>query len=137
MNLESVIAAITPFDAIEAAHQADALDWLDSTNDIYRRVKPATPPKHLVSYVLLADPGDGSVFLVDHRLSGLWLPAGGHVEPFEDPLTTARREAREELGIGLSLACSLVAEVAASDPDTFDPHLPRFLAKLQRETPGI
>ena len=44
-------------------------------------------------------PADGGVFLVDHRLAGLWLPAGGHVEPGEDPLDTVRRETREELGI--------------------------------------
>ena len=174
-----MIADITPFDALEADHQADALAWLGSTTDIYRRIKPATPPKHLVAYALLADPADGSVFLVDHRLSGLWLPAGGHVEPFEDPLVTARREALEELGIDLCLFSDqpsfltvtqtrgedshvdvplwyvaradratafrldsrefaggrwwTPAEVAASDPATFDPHLPRFLAKLQRK----
>ena len=26
------------------------LAWLDSTPDVYRRVKPATPPRHLVCY---------------------------------------------------------------------------------------
>ena len=52
-----------------------------------------------MSYAVLTDPGDGSVFLVDHRLAGLWLPAGGHVEPGEEPAVTAAREAREELGI--------------------------------------
>jgi hypothetical protein len=28
----------------------------------------------------------GSVLLCDHRLSGLWLPTGGHVESGEHPL---------------------------------------------------
>jgi 8-oxo-dGTP pyrophosphatase MutT (NUDIX family) len=32
-----------------------------------------------------------------------WLPAGGHVEPDEDPASTARRELREELGIEAAL----------------------------------
>jgi 8-oxo-dGTP pyrophosphatase MutT (NUDIX family) len=95
----ALVAAIEPFDDTERAHQADTLAWLASTNDIYRRARPATPPRHLVSYAVLADPRDGSVFLVDHRLSGLWLPAGGHVEPQEEPADTAEREAREELGI--------------------------------------
>jgi 8-oxo-dGTP diphosphatase len=39
------------------------------------------------------------VFLVDHRLAGLWLPAGGHVGPGEEPAVTAERETREELGL--------------------------------------
>jgi 8-oxo-dGTP diphosphatase len=95
----ALVAAIEPFDDTERAHQADVLAWLASTPDVYRRARPATPPRHLVSYAVLTDPADGSVFLVEHRLAGLWLPAGGHVEPGEEPSATAAREAREELGI--------------------------------------
>jgi hypothetical protein len=69
----ALVAAIEPYDDTERAHQADVLAWLASTADIYRRVKPATPPRHLVSYAVLASPRDGHVFLVDHRLAGLWL----------------------------------------------------------------
>jgi 8-oxo-dGTP pyrophosphatase MutT (NUDIX family) len=95
----ALVAGIVPVDALERAHQGDVLDWLESTQDIYRRQKPATPPKHLVSYAVLVDPDDRSVFLVDHRLAGLCLPPGGHVEPGEDPAVTVRRETMEELGI--------------------------------------
>jgi 8-oxo-dGTP diphosphatase len=97
--VRTLVAAIVPGDATEAAHQRDALAWLDSSPDIYRRAKPATPSRHLVSYAVLIDPRDLSVFLVDHLLAGLCLPPGGHVEPGEDPAVTARREAKEELGI--------------------------------------
>lgn len=83
----------------EGAHQETALRWLDSTRDIYRRVKPATPSPHLVSYFLLVDRATRAVLLCDHRLSGLWLPTGGHVEPGEHPVDTVRREVVEELGI--------------------------------------
>jgi 8-oxo-dGTP diphosphatase len=95
----ALIAGIVPADALERDHQTAALAWLDRTPDIYRRARPATPPQHLVAYAVLTDPAGGGVFLVDHRLAGLWLPAGGHVEPGEDPAVTVRRETREELGI--------------------------------------
>ena len=98
-DVAALVAAIEPYDDTERAQQADVLAWLASTPDIYRRAKPATPPRHLVSYTVLTDPHGGSVFLVDHRLSGLRLPTGGHVEPGEDPAVTAEREALEELGI--------------------------------------
>ncbi len=98
-GVAALVAAIEPWDDVERSHQADVLAWLASTPDVYRRVRPATPPRHLVSYAVLTDPRDLSVFLVDHRLAGLWLPAGGHVEPGEEPAVTAAREAREELGI--------------------------------------
>ena len=94
-----IVAAIDPFDQTERDHQVAALAWLAGTADIYRRAKPATPPVHLVSYAIPVDPRDWSVFLVDHRLAGLWLPPGGHVEPGEDPAVTATRETREELGL--------------------------------------
>lgn len=68
------VAAIIAADEVEREHQCDALAWMDSTGDIYRRAKPATPPKHLVSYAVLVDPQDASVFLVDHVLAGLCLP---------------------------------------------------------------
>jgi 8-oxo-dGTP diphosphatase len=52
-----------------------------------------------VSYVAVLDHVDRSSLLVDHTKAGLWLPAGGHVEPAEHPTATADREAREELDI--------------------------------------
>jgi 8-oxo-dGTP diphosphatase len=94
-----LVFTLTPVDDLEAEHQLDALSWLRSTEDVYRRVKPATPPRHLVSYVVPVDRTDGSVLLVDHVNAGLWLPPGGHVEPDEHPAETASREAEEELGI--------------------------------------
>lgn len=101
------IMGIDPSDETERTHRADVLDWLATTDDVFRRVSPRTPPKHLVSYFLLRDPTDGAVLLVDHRKAGLWLPTGGHVDPGEDPVETAKREVREELGIDA---------VFASDP---------------------
>ena len=93
------VAGIVASDETERLHQDDALTWLASTDDVFRRIPPRTPPKHVVSYFLLRDPVDGSVLLVDHIKSGLWLPTGGHVDPGEDPIGTVKREAREELGI--------------------------------------
>ncbi|WP_299373775.1 NUDIX hydrolase [uncultured Tateyamaria sp.] len=96
-RVRTEIAGISPLDATEQDVIADALDWLDSGAEIFRLEKPATPPKHLVSYFLLVD-GD-HVLLVDHIKSGLWLPSGGHVEPGEHPRETVDREIVEELGI--------------------------------------
>ena len=91
------VRKIEPFDDLEAEHQRDAIEWIESGAELCRQVKPATPPKHLVSYFVLTD--DDHFLLVEHRNAGLWLPTGGHVESDERPSETARREAKEELGI--------------------------------------
>lgn len=96
----SLIERIQTTDALAANHKDQALSWLASTSDIYRRVKPRTPSPHLVAYFLLLDRTTRQLLLCDHRLSGLWLPTGGHVEPGEHPADTVRREAAEELAIG-------------------------------------
>jgi 8-oxo-dGTP diphosphatase len=90
------VASIRPFDAQEAAHQADALVWIDSGAPLCRTAKPATPPRHLVSYFAVVDGRE--ILLVDHKQAQLWLPPGGHVEPDEHPRETVKREMIEELG---------------------------------------
>lgn len=97
--VHDLVSALDPGDDLEARHRAETLTWLRGTDDVFRRVKPASPPKHLVSYVVPVDPADGSLLLVDHVNAKLWLPPGGHVEPDEHPAETARREAHEELGV--------------------------------------
>jgi 8-oxo-dGTP diphosphatase len=102
-TIADLLSGLEPADDTGRQHRADALSWLAGTDDIFRRAKPSTPSPHLVSYFLLVDRPARSVLLCDHRLSGLWLPTGGHVEPGEHPLDTVRREAAEELGIDAHL----------------------------------
>ncbi|MGF6888072.1 hypothetical protein ABIA39_006585 [Nocardia sp. GAS34] len=73
-----LVRQIDPVDELERQHITDTLAWLADTDDIFRRVAPAIPPRHLVSYVVLVDPDEYSVFLGRHRKAGLWLPIGVH-----------------------------------------------------------
>ena len=59
---------------------------------------------------MLVDAGARSCLLVDHRLAGLWLPTGGHVEPGEDPAATVTRECREEVGFAAPLLAGLSSQ---------------------------
>ena len=90
------IESIVPLDDIEALHREDALAWIESGAELCRLAKPATPPKHLVSYFAVVD-GE-NILLGDHKNAQLWLPSGGHVEPGEHPRDAVARELFEELG---------------------------------------
>lgn len=98
--IRAEVSSIQPLDALERAHRDDTLAWIDSGVELCRVHKPATPPKHLVSYFALVD--QDNVLLVDHKKAQLWLPTGGHVEPGEHPRVTVARELAEELGLELS-----------------------------------
>lgn len=104
-SIEELLLALRPIDGLEEEQIAETLAWARSGEPLFRVAKPATPPKHLVSYFVLIDPSNRKMLLVDHINAGLWLPTGGHVEPEEHPRQTVCREVVEELGIE---ACFLV-----------------------------
>jgi 8-oxo-dGTP pyrophosphatase MutT (NUDIX family) len=107
------IARVVPFDDVERGHRADALAWVDSGVELCRLARPATPPKHLVSYIAVVD--EDSILLVDHSNARLWLPTGGHVEPGEHPRTTVARELEEELGFASPHAIDAPAMITCAE----------------------
>lgn len=94
-----LISSITPFDNLEKDNISNAIEWIGSDAEIFRIEKPATPPKHLVSYFVVIDLYERKIMLVDHLKAELWLPAGGHVEKNEHPNRTVEREIVEELNM--------------------------------------
>ncbi|WP_225834615.1 NUDIX hydrolase [Streptomyces sp. NK08204] len=98
-RLLQLLGGIEPWDELERIHLATATRWIAGGAPVYRTRKPDVPAMHLVSYFVVLDNTRGRLLLVAHRKAGLWLPAGGHVEPGEDPWATVVRECHEELGI--------------------------------------
>src|SRR5258707_1358127 len=98
-HIAEIVAAIEPLDELEREHRDSTIEWIRSGAPIFRVKKPDVPPMHLVSYFALVDEQRGKVLLVDHKLAGLWLPSGGHVEPDEDPTATVVREVAHELNL--------------------------------------
>ncbi|WP_439681582.1 NUDIX hydrolase [Embleya sp. MST-111070] len=98
-RLTRLLDGVRPWDEQERGHLATATRWAAGTEPLYRTRKPDVPPKHLVVYFVVFDQRREELLLGAHRKAGLWLPAGGHVEPGEDPWEAVVRECREELHI--------------------------------------
>jgi len=87
------LSAIQPLDDVERAHLADALSWVDSGEPLFRTAKPATPPKHLVSYFAVVS--DRHILLVDHKNA-----AHSFERRRRDELSRQLHEAPTELHLG-------------------------------------
>lgn len=98
-RLLELVGVIDPWDDLERAHLESTARWIAGGAPVYRVRKPDVPTRHLVCYFVVLDHARGQLLLVAHRKAGLWLPAGGHVEPGEDPWAAVVRECREELAI--------------------------------------
>lgn len=61
--ISHLVAGIPAGDEHEAADLRSTLAWTERTDDVFRRVKPATPDPHLVSYVVPIDPDSGHLLL--------------------------------------------------------------------------
>lgn len=84
-----------PEDADEAAGAARMRAFVASSPAPFSR---STGEGHVTASAMVMDP-DGRLLLVHHRALGLWLQPGGHLDPGEEVLAAALREAREETGL--------------------------------------
>ena len=96
-QISYLISNIKPFDDIETFHIQEILSWIESGSAIFRIQKPDIPNKHLSSYCVLYNENDKKILLINHKISGLLLPPGGHLDINEDPFHAALRECSEEL----------------------------------------
>jgi 8-oxo-dGTP pyrophosphatase MutT (NUDIX family) len=88
------VAGFSPADDEEAGWQRAFLGALDELADPLDR--EADPTHVTASGIVVSERG---VLLHRHRLLGLWLQPGGHLDPGELPADAARREVAEETGL--------------------------------------
>ena len=59
--------------------------------------------KHFTASVWITTTGKPKkILLVHHKKLGRWLQPGGHIEKFENPVTAAIREVKEETGLDIN-----------------------------------
>ncbi len=105
---------------------------------------PAEPRRQRARFAaaanILATRSDGTVLLVHHRVSGLWVLPGGKTRAGESPRSCALREGAEELGVPVQVgpllslhwltAKSALWPGAADLPHAYPCHLATFAASI-------
>ena len=81
-------------------------------------VRPVDGTRHFTVTTFVSKAG--ATLLHWHRKVGLWLPPGGHIEPNEDPMQAACREALEETEIVVEIVPTTTA-FAYDDPPQLSP----------------
>ena len=95
--LITLLLAHQPSDAIEAAHVANALDFVRTTAKCGSR---STLAGHVTASAWILSPDGKSALLTHHKKLNRWLQLGGHTEDDDDSIqVAAAREAREESGM--------------------------------------
>lgn len=86
----------TPFDELEGLHVQQLQKFLGESKNAYDRSNLVA---HVVAEAWIVNPNRDHVVLVEHTLSKVWLPPGGHCDGNPDVLAGAMREAQEETGL--------------------------------------
>jgi 8-oxo-dGTP pyrophosphatase MutT (NUDIX family) len=108
-DLVGALARLSPVDEREASSIAATLERLTWPGDPFDE---HASDHHLTASAFVVS--SRGVILLRHRLLGIWVQPGGHVDAGEDPLSAARRETLEETG--------LVSVPESPDPYQVDVH---------------
>jgi 8-oxo-dGTP pyrophosphatase MutT (NUDIX family) len=99
MRAEALLAELQryqPDDALEARHLSSIIELLAAPAQPFTRSQ--FEPGHITASAFVLDPDAELLLLHHHRRLDRWLQMGGHLDPGEDPLKAALREAAEESG---------------------------------------
>jgi ADP-ribose pyrophosphatase YjhB (NUDIX family) len=98
-ELARLLAAHAPADAREAGFVAEMRALLDRAPRCFAR--DHFEPGHFTASAFVLDHDGTALLLVLHAKLGLWLQPGGHLEATDEGIVAAaRREVREEVGLG-------------------------------------
>lgn len=96
-----VLADVAAREPIDEREQASIAEVLATVPQLGRPFDKEADPTHITGSALIV--GRRGIVLLRHRLLGIWVQPGGHVDPGETPWEAAGREATEETGLAVHL----------------------------------
>lgn len=97
-GVTALLSAYAETDAREASYKARMLELLSVPAPFARST---FVPGHFTASAFVLTPDRDELLLILHKKLGLWLQPGGHIDASDETIVdSARREVREETGIG-------------------------------------
>ncbi len=100
-RLPQVLAAVAARQPVDERERASIQRFLAEVARLAHPFDEDADPVHITASALVV--GRRGIVLHRHRVLGLWLQPGGHVDIGETPWAAAQREAAEETGLTLRL----------------------------------
>ena len=100
-RLPQVLAAVAARQPVDERERASIQLFVAEVARLAHPFDEHADPVHITASALVV--GRRGIVLHRHRVLGLWLQPGGHVDAGETPWEAARREAAEETGLTLRL----------------------------------
>jgi len=97
-----VRASVVERQPIDDAERRCIAEFLERFDALQHPFDELAGPVHVTGSAIIVGPR--GVLLLRHKLLGMWLQPGGHVDPGETPWEGALREATEETGLTVSYA---------------------------------
>lgn len=94
----ALLATLAAHEPADAREEESLRRTLALVRDLPDPFSGSAQPIHVTASAIVTD-GAGRVLLHRHRVSGIWLQPGGHIEGRERPEEAVVREALEETGI--------------------------------------
>jgi len=100
MRLEAVREQLSGYQAANSAEAGFVERMLELTRSEGAWERSHFAPGHFTASAFVLSPDRRELVLIHHKKLGIWVQPGGHVEATdEDPISAARREVLEEVGL--------------------------------------
>lgn len=96
-QVQSIKTELNRLVDVKHANKGVISDYLKRLDENSNLIRDTNPIDHFCTFFVPINLQSKSIFMGHHKKANAWVPPGGHMDEYETPIETVRREFREEL----------------------------------------